>query len=264
MDNYQWFNQAAGMNGHNNNHNVGNRVDLTLKLGLPDCDQNSALSQLRQYHANPASMAPNHAANLSFSGPNTQQGLNQLGMVNQGTMVQGQQGFNGSQYAWPSHQMASNIHNMNSGNALNQFSGPSLGFPSYDTNSYNSFAPTHQHHHHHQMTSPISVPPNSYTLLDVPPRRIANQEQRELGSSYASGSSSGKRGQRRQRGGNYNDPNKRCTNYNCNTNDTPMWRKGPLGPKTLCNACGIKYRKEEEKRRAKEARSRGQQSNPNG
>ncbi|PON55660.1 GATA transcription factor [Parasponia andersonii] len=45
---------------------------------------------------------------------------------------------------------------------------------------------------------------------------------------------------------------KRCSNQDCGTNSTPMWRKGPLGPKSLCNACGIKYRKQEE-RKAEEA-----------
>ncbi|KAJ8759996.1 hypothetical protein K2173_010852 [Erythroxylum novogranatense] len=39
--------------------------------------------------------------------------------------------------------------------------------------------------------------------------------------------------------------NKRCANHLCNTNVTPLWRRGPLGRRTLCNACGIKYRKEE-------------------
>uniref|UniRef100_A0A0C9QV69 TSA: Wollemia nobilis Ref_Wollemi_Transcript_7469_1487 transcribed RNA sequence n=1 Tax=Wollemia nobilis TaxID=56998 RepID=A0A0C9QV69_9CONI len=33
----------------------------------------------------------------------------------------------------------------------------------------------------------------------------------------------------------------------CNTTKTPLWRSGPQGPKSLCNACGIRYRK---KRRA--------------
>ncbi|GKB33035.1 GATA transcription factor 15-like protein [Tanacetum coccineum] len=33
----------------------------------------------------------------------------------------------------------------------------------------------------------------------------------------------------------------------CKTTSTPLWRGGPDGPKTLCNACGIKYNK---KRRA--------------
>ncbi|URD76498.1 hypothetical protein MUK42_26043 [Musa troglodytarum] len=29
----------------------------------------------------------------------------------------------------------------------------------------------------------------------------------------------------------------------CRTSETPLWRSGPEGPKSLCNACGIKYRK---------------------
>ncbi|KAL8191988.1 hypothetical protein R6Q57_028109 [Mikania cordata] len=36
-----------------------------------------------------------------------------------------------------------------------------------------------------------------------------------------------------------------CTD--CQTTRTPLWRGGPAGPKSLCNACGIKYNK---KRRA--------------
>ncbi|CAA3007596.1 GATA transcription factor 15-like [Olea europaea subsp. europaea] len=29
----------------------------------------------------------------------------------------------------------------------------------------------------------------------------------------------------------------------CHTTKTPLWRGGPSGPKSLCNACGIKYNK---------------------
>ncbi|KAM0945884.1 putative transcription factor C2C2-GATA family [Dioscorea sansibarensis] len=29
----------------------------------------------------------------------------------------------------------------------------------------------------------------------------------------------------------------------CRTSMTPLWRKGPYGPKSLCNACGIRYRR---------------------
>ncbi|KAK7310717.1 hypothetical protein RJT34_08398 [Clitoria ternatea] len=29
----------------------------------------------------------------------------------------------------------------------------------------------------------------------------------------------------------------------CNTSTTPLWRSGPNGPKSLCNACGIRQRK---------------------
>ncbi|KAF5824197.1 putative transcription factor C2C2-GATA family [Helianthus annuus] len=32
-----------------------------------------------------------------------------------------------------------------------------------------------------------------------------------------------------------------CTD--CQTTTTPLWRGGPAGPKSLCNACGIKYNK---------------------
>lgn len=33
---------------------------------------------------------------------------------------------------------------------------------------------------------------------------------------------------------------KRCTH--CQVTTTPQWREGPMGPKTLCNACGVRYR----------------------
>ena len=32
---------------------------------------------------------------------------------------------------------------------------------------------------------------------------------------------------------------KQCTR--CRADDTPLWRTGPAGPKTLCNACGVKH-----------------------
>ncbi|KAL2328603.1 hypothetical protein Fmac_022030 [Flemingia macrophylla] len=28
----------------------------------------------------------------------------------------------------------------------------------------------------------------------------------------------------------------------CEVTNTPQWREGPMGPKTLCNACGVRYR----------------------
>ncbi|KAI3826064.1 hypothetical protein L1987_00106 [Smallanthus sonchifolius] len=33
---------------------------------------------------------------------------------------------------------------------------------------------------------------------------------------------------------------RRC--LHCATDKTPQWRTGPLGPKTLCNACGVRYK----------------------
>jgi len=32
----------------------------------------------------------------------------------------------------------------------------------------------------------------------------------------------------------------RC--MHCQTQKTPQWRTGPMGPKTLCNACGVRYK----------------------
>jgi hypothetical protein len=31
----------------------------------------------------------------------------------------------------------------------------------------------------------------------------------------------------------------------CGTKATPQWRRGPLGARTLCNACGVKYVKDQ-------------------
>ncbi|KAL5714594.1 hypothetical protein ACHQM5_016532 [Ranunculus cassubicifolius] len=36
-------------------------------------------------------------------------------------------------------------------------------------------------------------------------------------------------------------PLKRCCTH-CGIDNTPQWRQGPLGPKTLCNACGVRYK----------------------
>ncbi|GAB4843047.1 hypothetical protein Ancab_013024 [Ancistrocladus abbreviatus] len=41
----------------------------------------------------------------------------------------------------------------------------------------------------------------------------------------------------------------------CGTSKTPLWRGGPAGPKSLCNACGIRSRK---KRRAILGLNKGQ------
>jgi PAS domain S-box-containing protein len=38
-----------------------------------------------------------------------------------------------------------------------------------------------------------------------------------------------------------------CTD--CGTLDSPEWRKGPNGPKTLCNACGLRWAKREKRKK---------------
>lgn len=36
------------------------------------------------------------------------------------------------------------------------------------------------------------------------------------------------------------DTPRKC--MHCEVTETPQWREGPMGPKTLCNACGVRYR----------------------
>ncbi|EMD39187.1 hypothetical protein CERSUDRAFT_81947 [Gelatoporia subvermispora B] len=43
----------------------------------------------------------------------------------------------------------------------------------------------------------------------------------------------------------------------CNATSTPEWRRGPMGPRTLCNACGLVYAKLIKKRNRDLTRSRG-------
>lgn len=39
------------------------------------------------------------------------------------------------------------------------------------------------------------------------------------------------------------DPNPPRTCANCGCTETPLWRRSPLGPKTVCNACGVRMKK---------------------
>ncbi|CAN0904059.1 GATA transcription factor 29 [Linum grandiflorum] len=51
------------------------------------------------------------------------------------------------------------------------------------------------------------------------------------------------------------DKDKKC--LLCKTCKTPMWRRGPLGAKTLCNACGLKFKKEVQKKMEREGSTTG-------
>ncbi|KAL6894398.1 hypothetical protein ACP4OV_008496 [Aristida adscensionis] len=48
---------------------------------------------------------------------------------------------------------------------------------------------------------------------------------------------------------------KACTE--CGTTKTPLWRGGPCGPMSLCNACGIRYRKKRREAMGLDASSKG-------
>ncbi|KDP34159.1 hypothetical protein JCGZ_07730 [Jatropha curcas] len=47
-------------------------------------------------------------------------------------------------------------------------------------------------------------------------------------------------GPKRRDGGDGNGDGRKC--LHCATDKTPQWRTGPMGPKTLCNACGVRYK----------------------
>ncbi|KAJ0020658.1 hypothetical protein Pint_31285 [Pistacia integerrima] len=264
----QWFNEAAqNMNDQDlPSNNAGNTVDLTLKLGLPNNNINSEKNKQIQFDFAP--LAPN----LPTQPP--PQGKNQNEIANSNNIIGGQNS-NANNFAWQSkleNQFHAPFMQPNE-YGFGQFSAgvssstmpPPTPFPMYSNPYYYNLNfnknpnPNPIPNSNPNPNSNFVLPPppptmNNYTLLDVPARRAMAKN---LGSS----SSSRRHGSRQQQHvENYNDQCKRCTNYNCNTNDTPMWRRGPLGPKTLCNACGIKYRKEEEKRKAKEA-ARNRDSN---
>ncbi|XP_051212085.1 uncharacterized protein [Lolium perenne] len=49
-------------------------------------------------------------------------------------------------------------------------------------------------------------------------------------------------GGHRPSAGQKREKQKEGTCSHCGTTETPQWRAGPNGPRTLCNACGIRYR----------------------
>ncbi|KAK8957337.1 GATA transcription factor 4 [Platanthera zijinensis] len=63
-------------------------------------------------------------------------------------------------------------------------------------------------------------------------------------SSSSSGSSDFPKGKAgtgsRKKQGSSDCEARRCTH--CASEKTPQWRTGPLGPKTLCNACGVRFK----------------------
>lgn len=61
---------------------------------------------------------------------------------------------------------------------------------------------------------------------------------------------------KRQKGDEHVQEGQTCRG--CGATSTPEWRRGPLGPRTLCNACGLVYAKLLKKRARGEVRSHAQ------
>lgn len=58
--------------------------------------------------------------------------------------------------------------------------------------------------------------------------------------SSAENNTGGATPSRKKRENSAETPGRRC--LHCASEKTPQWRTGPLGPKTLCNACGVRYK----------------------
>ncbi|KAK7386532.1 hypothetical protein VNO78_26830 [Psophocarpus tetragonolobus] len=106
----------------------------------------------------------------------------------------------------------------------------SLGTPS------TRLTTTHDHHDKPHRHPPSSVSNFCWDLLQ------SKQSQTKYSTRPSSNANS-------------NDPllARRCAN--CDTTSTPLWRNGPRGPKSLCNACGIRFKKEERRASAAAATS---------
>ncbi|KAH6827277.1 hypothetical protein C2S53_001856 [Perilla frutescens var. hirtella] len=120
----------------------------------------------------------------------------------------------------------------------------SLGTPSTRVTNDNS-------HHHHDKKRSSCISNFGWNILPskhTPPSSSPSSKPHRAGTNANAASSAG-------------DPllARRCAN--CDTTSTPLWRNGPRGPKSLCNACGIRYKKEERRATAAAATSSGATAN---
>ncbi|KAL4458850.1 hypothetical protein ABPG75_013715 [Micractinium tetrahymenae] len=81
--------------------------------------------------------------------------------------------------------------------------------------------------------------------LDVAHASESRDSRGSVGPDPSAGEvgSKGSKG-RKTAGGAKNRKGRRTVCLNCGCHQTPQWRCGPLGPRTLCNACGVRYKKD--------------------
>ncbi|KAG0532365.1 hypothetical protein BDA96_04G102200 [Sorghum bicolor] len=95
----------------------------------------------------------------------------------------------------------------------------------------------------------------SWTVSSSPPAKMKIMR-RKATSEYPEGGGGGARKPRRRPQAHHQDAESQLLQQqqqamggvvrvcsDCNTTKTPLWRSGPRGPKSLCNACGIRQRK---------------------
>ncbi|KAL4435934.1 hypothetical protein ABPG77_000696 [Micractinium sp. CCAP 211/92] len=81
--------------------------------------------------------------------------------------------------------------------------------------------------------------------LDVAHASESRDSHSSVGPDPSAGEvgSKGSKG-RKSAGSAKNRKGRRTVCLNCGCHQTPQWRCGPLGPRTLCNACGVRYKKD--------------------
>eukprot|EP00877_Chromochloris_zofingiensis_P002441 jgi/Chrzof1/12198/Cz06g25010.t1 len=85
----------------------------------------------------------------------------------------------------------------------------------------------------------LDVHPDVFNMPKLP--RVLNKSSKPVSKPSLDGAGS-PRGKKRTAGRIAANPNGHCCTQ-CGTQSTPVWRAGPHGPKTLCNACGVRYMK---------------------
>jgi hypothetical protein len=104
---------------------------------------------------------------------------------------------------------------------------------------------------HHHVSAPAAIVPqadyhNSYQPYQPPhPSESGNTAATTTTTTTSSGmagDSTGPDGIGKSKRGK-SKKGKKTTCLNCGCHQTPQWRCGPLGPRTLCNACGVRYKK---------------------
>ncbi|XP_062076268.1 GATA transcription factor 18-like [Humulus lupulus] len=155
-------------------------------------------------------------------------------------------------FSMPNHKPYDNYDQSHQHHDMYSFASPSssvdctlsLGTPStrlsttedyYDDNSNSSNNNNkHQRMRHSERRNDSCVSNFCWDLLQ-PNKQQTTSSHKNSGRSSSNSSNSAAA----------NDPllARRCAN--CDTTSTPLWRNGPRGPKSLCNACGIRFKKEE-------------------
>lgn len=86
-------------------------------------------------------------------------------------------------------------------------------------------------------------------LSEMLERKFALDDDSDSEDTYLSSESSAKRRRKKKNSNVSHSPEpfsadgtvvRKCTH--CESTKTPQWREGPNGPKTLCNACGVRFR----------------------